>query len=153
MPICEPNAIHFKVMIPAVFCNDVEKLACEIMTVRDLEPSNTMAQIGIDHGQGLLKFMLTVKKLVEEEQERAKKARYEDGFRPKDFKLSGAKKAFLLLVSPSPAERHDNILTLMSLLKIEALDFGYSMDIKMILIICGKQAASSKFCCPFCISG
>ena len=36
------------------------------------------------------------------------------------------------------------------MLKLEALDFGFTCDLKLDLILCGKQCAASKHCCPFC---
>ena len=39
---------------------------------------------------------------------------------------------------------------MLGLLKLDAVEFGYCCDLKMILILLGKQSASSKYCCPFC---
>ena len=36
-------------------------------------------------------------------------------------------------------------------LGIDALEFGLCCDLKMVLMLCGKQSASSKYCCPFCL--
>ena len=66
---------------------------------------------------------------------------------PKDFKLSGVKKLLLLLLSPS-CERHGNISRLLELLGIDAIEFGFSCDIKMLLILLGKQGAGCTHCCP-----
>ena len=94
--------------------------------------------------------MLSVKaKNTEEEEVKTKKAKYKEGFAPKDFKHSGVKKLILLLVSPT-TERHDNMAELLRLLNVDAIDFGYCCDLKMVLMLLGKQCASSKHCCPFC---
>ena len=39
---------------------------------------------------------------------------------------------------------------LLSELGLEGLNFGFSADLKLILMLCGKQNAASKYCCPFC---
>lgn len=113
------------------------------MLVRGLDPANCITQVGVDDGQKLLKFMMSVKEKDDERDRelpvvKPKKAKYSEGFAPRDFKFSGAKKVILLLVSPSTAERHDNLAKMMALLKLEALHFAYSLDIKMILILTGK---------------
>ena len=33
---------------------------------------------------------------------------------------------------------------------MDAVDFGFCCDLKMVLLLLGKQAASSKHCCPYC---
>ena len=35
-------------------------------------------------------------------------------------------------------------------LGIGAIDFGFCCDLKMVIVLLGKQCASSKHCCPFC---
>ena len=77
------------------------------------------------------------------------KSKYKEGYCPGDFKFSGVKKLIVLFVSPT-CERHDNLTTILEELGLEAVDFAFSADLKMVLILCGKQAASSKHCCPFC---
>ena len=135
--------------IPVVYATDVEKLALFIMEERSLQPDNTLLQVGIDDGQGLLKVMLSVKENCSLEEVRNKRVKYSDGFASKDFKYSGVKKLILLLVSPT-TERHDNMAALLGKLGIAAIEFGFCCDLKMVLILLGKQSASSKFCCPFC---
>ena len=93
--------------------------------------------------------MSVKEKNPEEEIKKPKKTKYEAGFAPQDFKYSGVKKLILILVSPT-SERHDNMAALLKLMNIEAIDFGLCCDLKMVLVLLGKQCASSKFCCPFC---
>ena len=119
------------------------------MKERGMEPDKTIAQLGIDDGQGLLKIMLSIKHVDETSGDMGKKPKYSEGFGPKDFKMSGAKKLILVLVAPA-TERYDNLCALLALLNLEAIEVGYCCDLKMVLIYLGKQAASSKFCCPFC---
>lgn len=132
-----------------VCARDVEELACFIMEERNLSPEDSSAQVGIDVGQGLIKFMLTVKRKEKDNKQKGKKMKYNEGFQFNQFKLSGVKKLLVLLVSPT-IETYENIAGLMGELRLDAVDFGYSCDLKMILLLCGKQSASSKYCCPFC---
>ena len=139
-----------EVDLPVVYAKNVEELASLIMVERGLTPETSLVQIGIDDGQNLLKVMMSVKEKDPEPVEpRAKRFKYDDGFAPTDFKLSGVKKLILLLVSPT-SERHDNMSALMNLLNLDAIEFGLCCDLKMVNIVLGKQNASSKFCCPFC---
>ena len=133
---------------PVVYVKDVEQFASLVMAHRNLQPADSLVQIGIDDGQGQVKIMMSIKH-KEEGPVCRKKSRYADGFAPKDFKLSGVKKLLLLLMSPT-CERHDNISKLLELLGIEAIEFGFSCDVKMLLILLGKQGASCTHCCPFC---
>ena len=132
------------------YAKDVEGLAQLVMEERNLDPDNVVVQIGIDDGQGLVKIMMSIKeKDAEAPKTKKKKSKYSEGFAPKDFQNSGVKKLILILLSPT-TERHDNIASLLQLLQIQAIDFGYCCDLKMVLFLLGKQSASSKHCCPFC---
>ena len=123
---------------PVVFAKDVEELAGYVMRERGQEPSKTLPQLMIDDGQGLLKFMLGIKELDEKSEPKGKKTKYEEGFAPKDFKMSGVKKLILLLVTPT-TERYDNLAKLLALLHSEAIEAGYSCDIKMDLLLLGDR--------------
>ena len=60
------------------------------------------------------------------------------------------KKLILLAVYPNVPECHENISTILSDLGIEAIDFGITADLKMLLILIGKPQGKPKFNCPFC---
>ena len=123
---------------PVVFAKDIEELAGFVMRERGQEPNKTLPQLMIDDGQGLLKFMLGIKELDEKSEAKGKKTKYEEGFAPKDFKMSGVKKLILLLVTPT-TERYDNIAKLLALLHVEAIEAGYSCDLKMDLLLTGDR--------------
>ena len=91
------------------------------MSERGLTLDNTVTQVGIDDGQGILKIMMTVKEDKQDESN-VKRSKYEDGFCASDFKLSGVKKLIILLASPA-TERHDNMKKLLGLLGINLIDF------------------------------
>ena len=90
-----------QVKTPVVFVNNPERLVDIIMTERGLDPRNTVSQVGIDDGQGLLKIMLSIKSSVPDPEPPQKKMKYEDGFAPKDFLDSGVKKLITLLAAPA----------------------------------------------------
>ena len=52
------------------------------------------------------------------------------------FKDAGVKKLIVLAMSPCK-ETHENVETLMRLMNITYLEFAYSTDIKMILLLLG----------------
>lgn len=147
---CDSKKKKKKVVVevekPAVVVKSVEDLVSHVMLERNLSPENSEIQIGIDDGQQLLKIMMTIK---EKDKPEPKKFKYSDGFRPQQFKLSGVKRLLILFASPT-CERYDNLETILQDLDLKALEFGFSCDLKLVLILCGKQCASSKHCCPFC---
>ena len=59
------------------------------------------------------------------------------------------KKLFILAITCA-AENYDTIGKILQNLNLNALDFGFSLDLKMALILCGEQAASLKHCAPYC---
>ena len=136
---------------PMAYCTDMDALVQEVMMQRRLNPALTKAQIGIDDGQKLLKVMISLKEIEEAPEKKVKKRRssYADGFAPLDFKNSGVKKLLLLALTPI-SERHDNLATILDCLGIKGLEYGVSCDLKMVLMLLGKQGASSTHACPFC---
>ena len=121
----------------AIVAKDVDELAALVMVARGLTPENSLIQIGLDDGQGFIKVMLTVKsKNVMEGP--SKRAKYADGFSPQGFLYSSVKKLIIIGIIHS-SESYDNIKALLESLKITALEFGFSTDLKMVLILCGKQ--------------
>lgn len=141
--------ILVEVKKPAVIVKSVEDFASQVMMERNISPEESEIQIGIDDGQNLLKIMMTVKEKEKSEEIKKKKFDYSEGFRPKEFKLSGVKKIMILFASRT-CERYDNLATILGELDLQAVEFGFSCDLKLVLILCGKQCASSKHCCPFC---
>ena len=53
--------------------------------------------------------------------------------------------------APNVEENYNNIKKLLNLLDLESLgDCPFSVDIKVMLLLCGKQSASCKHNCPYC---
>lgn len=92
---------------------------------------------------------MTVKESNIEEEPDRKRSKYTDEYAAKDFKLSSVKKLFVLAITKT-VENHHNLGVILEQLGLEAIEFGYSTDLKMVAIICGKQNASSKHPCPWC---
>ena len=57
----------------------------------NLSPEDSSAQVGIDVGQGLIKFMLTVKRKEKDNKQKGKNMKYNEGFQFNQFKLSGVR--------------------------------------------------------------
>ena len=88
----------------------------------------------------------------DEDAERGKKKRrstYAEGFSPIDYKDASVKKLIILALAPS-TETHDNMAIILDRLAITHVEFGLSADIKMILLLLGKQCATCSHPCPFC---
>ena len=106
-------------------------------------------------GQGYVKVMMTLKSQSEEnskpadQKQKKRRSLYSEGFCPMEYRNAGVKKLIILAMSPT-TETHENIETILTLLNIQVLDFAFSTDIKMILILLGKQGGSSTHACPFC---
>ena len=134
-----------------MYCNNVDDFLAQVIIERNLSPDNVEVQIGMDDGQGLLKVMLTVKEKSELGKIIDKPARscYSEGFSCNTFQHSSVKKTFVIAIVKA-TENYHAVCTLLYLLKLDNIEFGFSLDLKMVLIVCGKQAASSKFCCPYC---
>ena len=93
-------------------------------------------------------------KVLDEEQVRVEKKRRSsyDDYSPLQFKDSGVQKLLLLAVAPV-TEKYDNLHHVMRVLELDGFEFGViSADLKMCLLLLGKQGASSTHCCPFCTS-
>ena len=69
---------------------------------------------------------------------------------PKSTKLSSVKKLFFICLVPWVQELYQNIKSILQELKLEGMEYGISADIKIYLILCGKQTASCLHPCPYC---
>ena len=92
-------------------------------------------------------MILKEKGIVEQ---KAKRAKYEEGYAPDKFKNSGVEKIFYIALLPSSKENRDNTKTLIKDLYLERINPTYSMDCKMILYCIGKMDGSCKHPCYAC---
>ena len=107
------------------------------MKERGYNPYNTRGLVGLDDGQGMLKVGFTLQEVIDEgdDENNVKLDQKCVGGRPK--KDAGVKKLILLAVYPNVPECHENISIVLSDLGIEAIDFGITADLKMLLILIG----------------
>ena len=80
----------------------------------------------------------------------AKRARYSNGVSPHSANLAGVKKTFILALMPYTCENYVNMKRLMSKLNFRGLKFTFTLDMKMCLILLGKQMGACKFSCILC---
>ena len=129
------------VIKPAVVA-DVPALITLLLHERELDPSHHQLHIGLDGGQDVLKVLLLVCQAVGDEPPEK---------RAGDFKLTSAKKIMIIGAVHGVDENYSNVKTLLEKLDLESIgDHPFAVDIKMMLILCGKQSASSRHSCPYC---
>ena len=122
---------------------------------RNIEPENVILQFGFDDGQSVLKLMQTVKHLncPANTPSSSKRKKYSDGYSTsKSAPLSSVKKLFIICAVPNIDEKYHNVKQILDCLGIQGVSFALSCDLKMCLILCGKQTACSSYPCPFCYS-
>nr|XP_047132589.1 uncharacterized protein LOC124811278 [Hydra vulgaris] len=138
--------------IPGVICNNVDEFVATVLRRRSLEPENVDVKIGVDGGQGYLKVTLsiTLKPELEVHSIEKKRVKYSDEYGFKEFKYTSVHKTLVLAVLPSIDENYANIKMLLDKLKLNSLDYSISEDLKVLLLMVGKQSAASKHPCPFC---
>ena len=121
-----------------VACTDhssVEELIQTVMKERGYNPYNTRGLVGLDDGQGMLKVGFTLQEVTDEGDDENNLKPDQKGVGGRTKKDAGVKKLILLAVYPNVPECHENISTILSDLGIEAIDFGITADLKMLLIL------------------
>ena len=134
---------------PYIHCTDIDALWTLIIELRKITKDDEEITIGIDDGQEMLKIMCTIKK-KSKKKSTAKRARYSDGVSPHSANLAGVKKTFILALMPYTCENYVNMKRLMSKLNFRGLKFTFTLDMKMCLILLGKQMGACKFSCILC---
>ncbi|XP_055605671.1 uncharacterized protein LOC129753848 [Uranotaenia lowii] len=118
------------------YCTDVPELINRIKRSRP-PVDDFVVKIGIDGGRSFFKITLSV---ISPQMEHL--AGFKDG---------GVKKLFIIALSPNLAEKYDNISPVWTkLLKLHELEYLVAGDLKIINIIIGIMAHSSKNPCPYC---
>ena len=72
---------------------------------------------------------------------------------PNKHKEGSVHKLLILVAVPKIQELHSNIDILLQELNLDSLDFVLTSDIKMILLILGKDHGSCRHACPYCEDG
>ena len=147
------NGEYPSVECTGVACTDpstVEELIQIVMKERGYNPYNVKGLVGLDDGQGMLKVGFTLQEVTEEGDDENNVQPGQKAVGGRNKKDSGVKKLILLAVYPNVPECHENISNILSDLGIDAIDFGITADLKMMLILIGKPQGKPKFNCPFC---
>ena len=79
-----------------------------------------------------------------------KRARHQDALVGRQFKLSSVQKLIVVAAAPDTEESWENIETLLAELDIESLSSSpFAVDMKVQLILLGKQTGAAKHNCPY----
>ena len=137
---------HHDIVRPVVVCKDVKEFIYHIMMERNLDPEDTVVKIGADDGQKIFKLNVQLLKRSQDVED----DKYSEGVAPKQHKDGSVNKLFILLAVPQVQELYINLQLMLQELNLELMDFIITSDIRMILILLGKDQASCRHCCPYC---
>jgi hypothetical protein len=138
---------------PIVYCNDIEELVAMVLHHRSQETNDVDIKLGVDGGQGFLKVTLSITLKPELKNNKIpEKLSKSDGYACKDFKDSSVHKTIILAILPSLNEKYHNLRLILDKLNISSLDYTVSEDLKILLQMVGKQTATSKHPCPYCMT-
>ena len=93
--------------------------------------------------------MITIKP-KELEEKVAKRTKYSEGFGAKKAKMSSVKRVIMLCLLTKVKETHENVRTLLTAIDLCGIPFTFSCDIKLDLMLIGKQQASCTHNCIYC---
>ena len=136
-----------------VYCNDIEELVAMVLHHGSQETNDVDIKLGEDGGQVFLKVTLSITLKPELENNKIpKKLSKCDGYAWKDFKDSSVHKTFILVILPSLKEKYHNLRIILDKLNISSLHYTVSENLKVLLQMVGKQTATSKHPCPYCMT-
>lgn len=124
----------------AVYCTDVQELINRIKQSRSYTSDDgIVVKLGIDGGGGFFKITLSVlSKNLEQLTGNA-------------FKVGGVKRLFIIALVQNLAEKYENVAPIWTkLLKLQNIEAIIAGDLKIINIITGIMAHSSRQPCPYC---
>ena len=137
---------------PLVFCNDPEEFIYTVVMDRHLDPEDVTVKLGLDDGQKILKVTAQVltQQTEDTDESKGKRAKYSEGVAPGEHKEGSVNKLLLLAATPEVPELYTNLKEIFKHIDLSSFDWTGSSDIKMILIIIGKDQASCRHACPYC---
>ena len=133
----------------ASVCHDMEGLIRHLMELRDINPGQEEVLFGFDDGAGSLKLMMLILRLLDHDEPQKKRGKYSDGVFAQSFKNTGVQKLILLADVPDCQEHYENVKQILDEVNISGVDFSECTDIKMMLILLGKQGGSATHNCIF----
>ena len=133
----------------ASVCHNVEGLISHLMELREINPDEQQVLFGFDDGGGSEKLMMLVMSLSDHDEPEKKRPKYSDGVFSQSLKNTGVQKLILLADVPDCQEHHENIKQILDEVNISGVDFSECTDIKMMLILLGKQGGNATHNCIF----
>ena len=121
-----------------VYVKDISQYVFKLIKRRNLELSQTLILIGSDGGGTDTSFKVTLNiiNLLEDESEKRKS--------------SGSDRSQILAEVAGISENYENIKKIFEIIKIWDIKHFSTNDLKVDMIILGKQSCSCKFNCCFC---
>ena len=134
-----------KISQHVVVCNDLTSLTDKIIEEWELDSETTLIRIGMDGGQGFVKFCLSVFELNANENT-------EKNALAEKFKDLGVKKAMIITVVPDIPENYFNIKRLWINVGLHLFNrkFTIATDLKLCNILLGLMSHSSMHPCCWC---
>ena len=133
----------------ASVCHDLEGLISHLMELREINPDEQQVMFGFDDGGGSEKLMMLVLSLSDHDEPQKKRGKYSDGVFAQAFKNTGVHKLILLADVPDCQEHYENVSQILEQVNISGVDFSECTDIKMMLILLGKQGGNATHNCIF----
>jgi hypothetical protein len=140
----------YDVVRPVVLCSDPEELIYKVIHDRNMDPQNTDIKIGADDGQNIFKICLQV---LSHDGDQNSDSGGAASVCSDKFKQGGVHKLLMLLAVPNVQELYANLQILLGELSLDSIDFSITSDLKMVLIMLGKDSGSCRHACIYCEDG
>lgn len=132
-------------MIHVAHCKDFNNLVAQVLSVRSLDPHETMIKLAIDGGQQFLKVLaffidLGKDRVVQNQFSSLAATRFQD---------SGVMKAVPVAIA-QVSETSDSLKTILDLVHVESVLFKVAADLKVCALLLGLQSAASCHPCIWC---
>ncbi|XP_065684973.1 uncharacterized protein LOC124807737 isoform X1 [Hydra vulgaris] len=130
------NILH-TVIKDLVYVKDSKSLVEHICTVRGLAIDKVIIRVGIDGGQGSLKFVMNVFNI-------------ETDIDCRENKNTGVNKVLVLAFVKNVTENHANLQIIIKKIMLNRLKFYLAADLKLLNIILGLSGHGGKYSCLYC---
>ena len=141
--LSESNSTDFVV----VHCKDLAELLNEVLLSRRVF-QNHIFKLGIDGGGGFLKVSLGIMELDSHCDSRSPPRK--KLLTQRTAKDSSVKRQMLVALSEGLPENFENVRQILSLIKLDKVNFVVSCDMKLANILCGLQSHASTHPCSWC---
>ena len=141
--LSESNSTDFVV----VHCKDLAELLNEVLLSRRVF-QNHIVKLGIDGGGGFLKVSLGIMELDSHCDSRSPPRK--KLLTQRTAKDSSVKRQMLVALSEGLPENFENVRQILSLIKLDKVNFVVSCVMKLANILCGLQSHASTHPCSWC---